>query len=101
MIEGAVIGDQFEYEESNLKEEFFRGADLICIEPGEVRRVLTSNNEGVLGHDVFAIYGDKVVTTFLESTLKKQFYECNKDKMIMVRNKPYIINGESITCLNS
>ena len=96
MVDGTMIGKGI-----GERVEFFRTADLVCIEPFEVIELShpsTDPKDGTKGHAVHAIYGrDKIVTSFLPESEQDTFFGMHSEKLVFCKQKPYIISGESGT----
>jgi len=94
MVDGAVVGEKFEYQEGMVKEQFFTEADMICLENLKVFRKIESGGEEIPGYDIYAIYENRVVKSFLPESLKTDFYAVSAENLILSMKKPFILNGE-------
>lgn len=105
MVDGADIGAGFEYTWKGTecsREEFFRTAELVCVEVGEHTHKETPKDKGVIVNRIYAVYdGNKIVTSYLSKEDREAFFEMHSEKMVMCMKKPYILNGESSTPLTS
>lgn len=96
MVDGANIGEMFEYHKDSFKIQLFHGADMVCLENIKVVRKSTPDSEGVEGYDIHGVFGNIVVSSFLPVSKIMEFYSVNSDKLMFSWKKPYILNGELI-----
>ncbi len=102
MVDGVDVGDDVNFavkckkdnslEGNTLKHQDFRNADMVVI---QVPPVSDSSQKGTKGYNVFAIYGNKVISSFaMETTISDYANGLWKDKFMMAHSKPYILNGD-------
>ena len=100
MVDGVDIGVDMMRKDSkeNLFCQLFRNADMVCIVPEEYESNLRAGKDkAYMGFTIYGIYGsNKIVTSFVPSTWVSALISDNKDKVILVNKKPYLLNGESI-----
>ena len=100
MVEGADVGEEFETGDGQPRTEVFQGADLVCVDKEFSYRYKSddkANEPSIKGRALYAIYGNNIVVEsfMLEEEMGK--FSATHPKSIMVRKKPYILNGESGT----
>lgn len=102
MVDGIGIGEVCEVDTNGiaLRGEFFRNAELLCLLPETRTKTFEPEGEKIEGCTVFAIYDNKIVTSFLADKHQRDFWEVNRDKTVVVERKPYILNGELNTHFN-
>jgi len=109
MVDGVVVGGSecFNQEARNPKKETkdskgipftehyqdFRGADLIVVD--KIGAYQTSGDHNWKVYKLYAVYGDKrVVSSEVSEMTLTSYYDLWKDKLILAKQKPYILNGD-------
>lgn len=106
MVDGADVGTDITTEgdpRPTLFSEGFRDADLCCIIPEEHNFLRGAESPDPKDSDktkrgfmMYALYGgNKIVTTFVPSTWIEAIIKENASKVVLVRKKPYLLNGVS------
>ena len=101
MVEGADVNEDIDYVDGvedgpPFFTNWFNTAELIGLNNKEVISFPNGvKGEGVKGHSVYAMYGNnKVVESFVGTSILEQFIDENRGRIISVHKKPYLLNGE-------
>ena len=114
MVDGIDVGadERFNHGPMSLNEEdekpgfvehyqCFKGADMVVIDGySSFERSEKVEKDQTIGstwrvYPVYAVYGDnRVVSSEVSEMVLSQYYELWKDKLILAKKKPYILNGD-------
>jgi hypothetical protein len=78
--------------------QHFRGADLIVVDLFGYHSVNALKKDKEIRtykkYPLYAVYGDKVITSHASEMAITSHYSLFKDKMILATKKPYILSGD-------